>query len=386
MPVYLDNNASTPLDDRVLSAMQPWLGQLAGNASSLHRYGRLQRDAIETARRQVAALVGTQPEQVIFTSGGTEANNLVLTGVLAATDKSALAIGATEHMSVLQPAQALQRHGSELIMLPVDGNGLLDIAAAEHHIAEAQERIGLVSVMMANNETGVLQDIESLASITRAHDVLLHTDATQAAGKLPLNFAASGCDAMTLSAHKIYGPQGVGALVIDRRLPLEPMLYGGVQEHGYRAGTENVAAIAGFGAAAELAMQELTQRAEHTAALRDALHNELAQLTDIEIFAADTARLPNTIQFGVRGFDGETLLMQLDRKGIAVSSGSACTSGKTEPSHVLQAMNIDRALSLSAVRVSFGKDNNMQDVTQLVDSLRSIIEMKSDAVMMAATL
>lgn len=383
MAVYLDNNASTALDTRVLEAMQPYLGSIAGNASSLHRFGRLQRDAIEQARQQVAELVGAQAEQVVFTSGGTEANNLVLKGVMAASagelTAGTLAVGATEHMSVLQPAQALQRQGASLKILPVDTHGIIDSTEYENIMTDTT----LVSVMMANNETGVLQDVASLAAANR-QGVWMHSDAAQAAGKIKIDFASSGLHAMTISSHKIYGPQGAGALIIDKRLPIDAQFQGGSQEHAIRAGSENVPAIVGFGAAAQLAGQELEQRAEHTRQLRDALQAGLLLIEDVEIFAQDVARLPNTLQFGVNGFDGETLLMQLDRKGFAVSSGSACTSGKTEASHVLKAMGVPNALALSAVRVSFGMHNNMQDVEAFLAALKTITEMKSSAVMMAA--
>ncbi len=380
MACYLDNNASTTLDARVLEAMQPYLGAIAGNASSLHRFGRLQRDAIEAARAQVAALVNAEPGQVVFTSGGTEANNLALQGVMTATGGKALAIGATEHMSVLQPAEALQKSGARLRMLPVDRQGRLLKAALADNIKDC----ALASVMLANNETGVIQDLAPLVEVAAKAGVWIHTDATQAAGKIELDFAAIGVHAMTLSSHKIYGPMGAGALIVDKRLPIDAMLRGGSQENGLRAGTENVAAIVGFGKAAELAQQELTQRAQHTRELRDALQQRLQQMERVEVFAADAPRLPNTLQFGVRGFDGETLLMQLDRKGFAVSSGSACTSGKTEASHVLKAMRVDNELALSAIRVSFGQNNTMQDVDAFVSALTSITEMTTTAVMHAA--
>ncbi len=380
MASYLDNNASTALDARVLEAMQPYLGAIAGNASSLHRFGRLQRDAIETARAQVAELVNAQPGQVIFTSGGTESNNLALQGVMAATGGRALAIGATEHMSVLQPAEALQKSGARLSILPVDAEGRLLKAALADNIKDC----ALASVMLANNETGVIQDLTPLVEAAAKAGVWIHTDATQAAGKIELDFAATGAHTMTLSSHKIYGPMGAGALIVDKRLPIDAMLHGGSQENGLRAGTENVAAIVGFGKAAELAQQELKQRAQHTRQLRDALQQQLQQMERVEVFAVDAPRLPNTLQFGVRGFDGETLLMQLDRKGFAVSSGSACTSGKTEASHVLKAMQVEQELALSAIRVSFGQNNTMRDVDAFVSALTSITEMTTTAVMHAA--
>jgi cysteine desulfurase len=283
-------------------------------------------------------------------------------------------------MSVLQPAEVLQQQGKTLHRLPVDNNGNIDVNAFENIVNDTM----LVSVMMANNETGVIQDVAPLAAISAEKHAWLHSDASQAAGKIAVNFAASGLHAMTVSSHKLYGPTGAGALIIDKRLPIAAQLQGGAQEKGLRAGTENVAAIVGFGAAARLAKQELENRDRHTRLLRDELQTALRQLKGIEIFAADVERLPNTLQFGVHGFDGETLLMQLDRKGIAVSSGSACTSGKTEASHVLKAMQVPNELALSAVRVSFGVYNTMQDVEAFVTALTSITEMKTSAVMMAA--
>jgi cysteine desulfurase len=380
MASYLDNNATTPLHDEVFAAMQPHM-QLAGNASSLHRYGRVQRDAIEQARQQVAALVDARPEQVVFTSGGTEANNLAIKGVAAKLNARRVAISATEHMSVIEPAQSLIAAGCALDMIGVDAAGRVN---PDHLQQCLRADTALVSVMAANNETGVLQDIATLAAMARERGIWFHSDASQAAGKLELSFAKSGAHAMTLSAHKLYGPQGAGALIIDSRLPITAILHGGAQEKRLRAGTENVAAIAGFGKAAELAARELEMRAQHTQTLRDALEVELRKFSTISIFAEHAQRLPNTTQFGVAGFDGETLLMQLDRKGIAVSSGSACTSGKTEPSHVLKAMGVEREYALGAVRVSFGMQNCQQDVHALLQALRSILQMSHSPVMAAA--
>ena len=243
----------------------------------------------------------------------------------------------------------------------------------------------LVSVMSANNETGVIQDIPALAPIVAANGAWFHTDASQAAGKMAISFKDWGVHAMTLSAHKLYGPLGAGALIVDKRIPLQNLLHGGAQEYRLRAGTENVPAIAGFGAAAELALKHLNARAEHTLMLRTELEHGLAQIPAVTVFAQNAERLPNTVQFGVQGFDGETLLMQLDRKGIAVSSGSACTSGKAEPSHVLKAMGVPDQLALSSVRVSFGRDSSVADVERLLQVLNEIINtISKSAVMMAA--
>ncbi len=384
MAVYLDNNATTALDERVLAAMLPYMGQVTGNPSSVHRFGRLQKDAIEQARESVAQLAGARAEQVIFTSGGTESNNLLLNGFSRQLSKQGddcrIAISAIEHMSLLEPAMNLSQ---SVAKLAADENGMIRLPVLEQAMTG---KLSLVSVMAANNETGVVQELQPLIEFALQNDCYFHSDASQAAGKIPLHFIESGMHAMTLSAHKLYGPLGAGALIVDKRLPLGKIQFGGTQEHNLRAGTENVAAIVGFGKAAELAISELEERSLHTRKLRDALEAGLKAFSSVEIFAEHAKRLPNTVQFGVKGFDGETLLMQLDRKAIAVSSGSACTSGKTESSHVLVAMKVPAALANSAIRVSFGKDNTMSDVTAFLVALSDIIEINQQStVMMAAT-
>ena len=388
MAVYLDNNATTALDETVLETMLPYMGAVTGNPSSVHRFGRMQKDALEQAREQVAQLAGARAEQVVFTSGGTESNNLLLKGFnqgFAQGEGSRIAISAIEHMSLLEPAQNLSLAATDettVDEIEVDKEGYVNLQALENVMTE-QTR--LVSVMAANNETGVIQNLTPLIDFTVERDCFFHTDASQAAGKIALNFVESGVHAMTLSAHKLYGPVGVGALIIDKRLPLSKLQFGGSQEKNLRAGTENVPAIVGFGKAAEMAAAELQQRSKHTRDLRNALEQGLNQIKAVSIFAEQAKRLPNTVQFGVTGYDGETLLMQLDRKAIAVSSGSACTSGKTEPNHVLTAMKVPDALAHSAIRVSFGKTNTMLDVDALLKALNDIIKTNQDSsVMMAA--
>ena len=383
MAVYLDNNATTALDEEVLQAMLPYMGQVTGNPSSVHRFGRLQKDAIEQARESVAQLVGARAEQVVFTSGGTESNNLLLNGFSQrlAVQKTCgrIALSAIEHMSLLEPAQHLWL---AVDSIAVDENGSINLQAVEQVMSE---QTSLISVMAANNETGVIQKLSPLVDLARQANCFFHTDASQAAGKIPLNFAESGVHAMTLSAHKFYGPVGVGALVIDKQLPISKIQFGGLQEKNLRAGTENVPAIVGFGKAAELALFDLQKRRLHVLALRETLERGLKKISAVTIFAEKANRLANTVQFGVKGFDGETLLMQLDRKAIAVSSGSACTSGKTEASHVLKAMKVPDVLANSAIRVSLGKNNTMSDVETLLAALRDIIEINQHSpVMMAA--
>lgn len=362
---YLDHNSTTPLDERVLAAMLPYLQGQFGNASSLHALGRAARNAVDHAREQVAALVKAHPSQVIFTSGGTEANNLALKGVAAHQPLGRLAISAIEHASLRGPADALAQQGWAVDNIAVDNDGRVSAIPTLHPATR------LVSVMWANNETGVIQDIPAIAAITRAHGAVMHTDAIQAAGKLALDFPASGVHLMSLSAHKIYGPKGVGALVVDKALELAPLLHGGGQEQDRRAGTENVAAIVGFGKAAELAREELATRAAHARLLRDALESRLNALPGVTIMAKQAERLPNTVMCTVSGIDGESLVMNLDRQQIAASAGSACASRSGEPSHVLLAMGVDSDLARCALRISLGRGNILADVDALIAELRN---------------
>ncbi len=370
MAVYLDHNATTPLDPRVLDAMLPYLTGPYGNASSLHRFGRAARDAVERAREQVARLVGCPSGAVTWTSGGTEANNLALKGVAAVGGPGRVLYGATEHPAVLEAAEALRGQGRAVESVRVDAQGCVDWTAFETQLAAGP--VLLVALMHANNETGVIQDIPRAATMVQAAGAWLHVDAVQSAGKIAVDFAALGADLMSLSGHKLYGPKGIGALVHRSAVDLAPLHHGGPQERGLRGGTENVAAIVGFGAAADLAREELDARAAHTRALRDRLEAALGALPGVRIFGAGVERLPNTLQFALAGFEGEALLMQLDRKGYGVSSGSACASGKGEPSHVLLGMGIAREVAAGAIRVSLGQGNREADIDGFVAALRSL--------------
>lgn len=368
MPVYLDHNATTPVDPRVLQAMEPYLGGVFGNPSSGHGYGRAARAAVDTAREQVAALVKAHPSQVVFCSGGTEANNLAVKGVAARQSPGLLALSAVEHASVRAPAESLAKRGWRVAQLAVDGQGRIDDADLKAILAQ---RPPLLAMMMANNETGTLYDIPSIAEAARAAGAVVLTDAVQAAGKVAVDFAASGAHLMSLSSHKLYGPKGAGALIIDKAVDMEPLLVGGGQEKGRRAGTENVAAIVGFGRAAELASAELVQRQEHCQALREHLERRLvADIPRVVIFAHETERLPNTTFMAVPGIDGETLLMALDQAGFAVSSGSACGTGDVEPSHVLLAMGVEPQLARGAIRISLGRESRREDLDRFVEGLR----------------
>ena len=369
-PVYFDHNASTPLAAPVLEAMLPFLREHYGNASSRHEYGRGARRAIDEARQQVAAACGAHATEVVFTSGGSEANNLFIKG--AATLRRVagrfplLAISAVEHPCVREPARQLAKAGGGLHEIAVDAAGRVD---GGDFVAALQARPALVSVMLANNETGVLQDIAQLADQTRvlSRDSWFHSDAAQALGKMPVDFRAlnaAGVHALTLSAHKLGGPQGAGALVLDKRIELMPQIAGGGQERGLRSGSENVAAIVGFGAACALVSERLaamTQLQQLSARLLEGLHALGAQ-----VFAATAPRLPNTLYFAFPHVDGETLVAKLDRAGFAVASGSACSSANPEPSHVLQAMGVAPELARGAVRVSLGLGNTVQQVNDFL--------------------
>lgn len=363
---YLDNNAGAGLAPHVLDAMLPYLQQQQGNPSSSHRFGRYAQSALDKARQQVARLVNAQPSQVIFTSGGTEANNQAIAGVAELYDSGKILVGATEHPAMLEPARRLQRHGFELALIPVDKNGYVD---PETLAGMIDDNTRLVSVMWANNETGVIQDIPALASVCHRKGVPLLTDAVQAAGKLPVDMTAAGVDMLTLSAHKFGGPKGVGALIVSPGLDWPGYILGGGQEEDKRSGTENVSAIVGFGAAAEYVQSHLEDYQQHCRKLRDLLEQHLKQIPGVTIFAGEADRLPNTCFFALQGFDSDTMLMALDKQGFAVSSGSACGTGRQTPSHVLTAMGVPDPVALGAIRVSVSMQNSVEEIEELAKVL-----------------
>lgn len=357
--IYLDHNATTPVDDRVLQAMLPFFSDFYANPSSLYKLARLSRSAIDTAREQVARLVNVQPGQVVFTSGGTEANNLALKGCLP---KANILTSEFEHPSILQSGKA------ELVA--ITEQGYID---QQSLVLKLKRHFDLASFMLVNNETGVIQDIASISSLVRQKGILLHTDAVQAAGKIPIDFQNLGVDLMSLSSHKLYGPKGAGALIASTEHIKSPLLTGGGQESGLRAGTENVPAIIGFGKAAELACAELDQLQQHCLKLRARLEKQLLNIPGVIVFAQDSNRVANTVQFGVQNCVGEMLLMQLDKQGVAVSSGSACATSDWSASHVLNAMGIEESLAKSAIRVSLGKANTEQEIDGFVQKLVQIL-------------
>ena len=368
--IYLDHNATTPLSEPVLEAMLPYLREQYGNASSRHDLGTVARAAVEAAREKVAAALGVQPAQVIFTSGGTEANNLFVKGAAARAKVSQIAISAIEHPCVTEPAKQLKRNGWTVAEIAVDADGVV----REQALADVlRTPTAIVSVMLANNETGAIQPVAALADKARAAGALMHTDAVQALGKIPVSFADLRVHAMSVSAHKLYGPKGAGALIVDKRLDLQPLLAGGGHERGSRSGTENVAAIVGFGAAAELAMQLLESERTRVAALRDRLEQGLIG-RGARIFSVTADRVPNTTYFALPNVEGETLVIHLDVAGYATASGAACSSHHDGPSHVLLAMGVDAATAGRAVRVSLGRGNNASQIDGFVAALDSILK------------
>jgi cysteine desulfurase len=377
---YLDHNATSPLRASARAAMLAAL-DAAGNASSVHAAGRAARTRIDDARERVARFIGASEAAVIFTSGGSEANSMALkgaiAGALAAEDRiTRLFVSAIEHPSVRATATTLSETvpGLKLSEVPVTSDGVLDLSAFRLQLMQGKGR-ALVSVMAANNETGAIQDVAAvrrLLAVDGGEGVLLHVDAVQAAGKIPVSLDALGADYLTISAHKLGGPQGAGALIVKEGAPLASLIEGGGQESGRRAGTENVAAIAGFGAAVE----EATNLADmpRLTALRDRFEAELRGLEpDTVVFAGRVSRLPTTSNFAIPGRSAETALIALDLDGVAVSSGSACSSGKVRPSHVLAAMGVDEALARSALRVSFGWTSRDEDVDAAIASLRRLL-------------
>jgi len=360
---YLDYNATSPVKPAVIEAIAHAL-TVTGNPSSVHEFGRNARKLIEDARENVAVLAGAAPEDVIFTAGGTEANNLALHGA----GRPVLMVSAIEHPSVLRTAETL---AETLVVLPVDEHGLLKREAFADALAEHGER-ALVSIMLANNETGVVQPIAALAEQAKAKGALVHCDAVQGPGRIPVDLPALGVDMISISAHKFGGPKGVGALVLADDLDLKPLVHGGGQERGRRGGTENMAGIAGFGRAAALATDDL-QNAPHIAAMRDGLERTLREIEpDLHVFSLGAERLPNTSCITMPGVQSETQVMGLDLAGAAISAGSACSSGKVEPSHVLRALGAPDDIAGCAIRVSLGWATTEADIDRFVEAWRAL--------------
>lgn len=357
--VYLDNNATTPVLPEVMEAMRPYFTEHFGNASSIHHYGQDTRSAVERARESVAALLGCRASEIVFTSGGTEADNLAIAGLVKPGDH--VITSSVEHHAVLFACKHLQEAGNNVTYLPVDGRGLIDPDDVRRAL---RPQTKLISVMMANNETGVVQPVEEIGKIAAEAGVVFHTDAVQAVGKIPVDVKRIGCHALSLSGHKLHAPQGVGALFVRKGTRLQPLFYGGRHERSRRAGTENVPGIVGLGKAAELAMRGFADGADDTmAALRDHLQQSiLGQVEEATVNGEGAPRVPNTTNISFHHIEGEAMVIALDLKGLAVSTGAACASGAIEPSHVLTAMGLRGDRARGSIRFSLGKQNCDEDV------------------------
>jgi cysteine desulfurase len=378
--IYLDHAATTPTDPRVVAAMLPFLTNAWGNPSSIYAEAREARKGLDAARRAVASVLGCKPNEIVFTSGGTEADNLALRGVVDAFRRRRVAGGAVrdhvittaiEHHAVLHACAALEREGVRVTYLPVDRAGFVDLDALR---AALDERTALVSVMYANNEVGTIEPIAEVARIVHEYDphIAVHADAVQAAGALPLDVERLGVDLLSIAAHKIYGPKGVGALYVRGRTPIVAQTLGGSQERDRRAGTENVAGIAGLAIALRIAHDEMASRNEHMIGMRDRLLDEVPRRVPGTMITGPldrTRRLPNSASFAFEHLEGEAVLLQLDLDGIAASSGSACTTASLEPSHVLLAMGVPQTYLRGSLRLTLGTGNTMADVERLLDVL-----------------
>ena len=369
--IYFDHSATTPLDPRVLAAMEPFLSGTFGNPSSLHHEGRAAREAVESARAQAAALIGAEPDEIIFTASGTEADNLALIGAVRASGRPGhLVASSIEHAAILESCRLLAKSGTKITHLAVDRDGLV---GPESLLRALQSNVTLVSIMAANNVVGTLQPIEELAHLTKLHGVLFHTDAVQAAGKIPLNVNRLHVDLLSLSAHKLHGPKGVGALYVRKGVGLTPIVFGGGQERGLRSATENVAGIVGFGTAAAIAGKELAAEASRLAYFRERIATELSRtLPHSYLLGHPVHRLPGHLSFGFRGQEGEVgkLLAALDAAGVAVSAGSACSAHHSgQPSDVLLSMGYDAERARGLLRLSMGRFNTQQEVDRFLEIL-----------------
>jgi cysteine desulfurase len=373
--VYLDNSATTPVDSRVAAAMWRAVVETFGNASSVHGFGQQARAAVDRARREVAGLIGAKQNEIVFTSGGTEANNLAIRGLCeaAASHGRHVIISAIEHPSVGGVCKELEKRGWEVTRLPVYENGIVRVEDVEKAI---RPDTVLITIMLANNEIGTIQPIREIGSVVREKKNLwLHTDAVQAAGRLPLNVDELGCDLLTMSAHKLYAPKGIGALYVRRGVRLHGQNVGGHQERERRAGTENVPGIVAFGEAAKLALEELPQRSAHDRTLRDKFEAQVrSRIKDVVMNGDREQRLGHLSNISFRFIEGEGLLINLDLEGVAVSTGSACSSGTLEPSPVIRALGVNDELARGSIRFSFGKDNTEDDVDYTVEVLSQAVE------------
>ena len=371
--VYLDYNATTPTHSEVVKTILPYYEEIFGNALSVHQFGQQARKAIDEAREKVANFIGAKPEEIVFTSGGTEANNFAIKGIAYAREKRGRHIitSSIEHHAVLNPCKYLEKKGFKVTYLPVDGYGLIDPEDVKRAIT--RETI-LITIMHANNETGTIEPIAEMGKIAREKGIIFHTDAIQSVGKIPVDVNELNVDLLSLSGHKIYGPKGIGALFIRKGTKIEPLIHGGHHERNRRAGTENVPAIVGLGKAVEVVAQKMEEESQHLINLRNKLWKGIKEKIDyVKLNGHPDKRLPNTLNVSFKFVEGESMILNLDLKGIAVSTGSACTSGSLEPSHVLRAMKVEPAIAQGSIRFSLGKGNTEEDIEYVLEVLPEIV-------------
>jgi len=365
----MDHAATTPVAPEVLEAMNPYFSEKFGNSASLHYFGREAENALEDARRSIAKFFGVKPEEIFFTSGGTEADNLALKGIASAFGKGHIITSQIEHHAILHTAKWLENHGFDVTYLPVDKYGFVNPEDVEKTI---RKDTILVSIMHANNEIGTIEPIEEIGKICRKYGVYFHTDAVQTVGKIPI--PTKNIDLLSSSAHKLYGPKGVGLLYIKNGVKIEPIQHGGGHERGMRSGTENVAGIVGFAKAIELAKKHMDKEAKRLSALRDELIKETLKIGDSWLNGHPTKRLPGNAHFGFKFIEGEALILLLDEMGIAASTGSACSSKSLKPSHVLTAIGLKPEEAHGSLRLTLGKDNNEEDIKYAADAIQDVVE------------
>lgn len=370
--IYLDNAASTQIHNDVLDSMLPYLKEQYGNPSSIHRYGRLSRKAIEKARKQIASLINADPSEILITSGGTESNNMALRGIATAHSSGQIITSSIEHDAILEPCKKLSQDGFEVVYLPVDKFGMVSISELKNRISE---KTLIVSVMFGNNEVGTIQPISEIAKLCNDRGIIFHTDAVQVVGKIPVDVHELGVDLLSISSHKLYGPKGVGALYVKKGISINPMILGGGQEHGLRSGTENVANIVGFGKACDLAKVHLSENISHLKTLRNTLvQNVVNEIPQVTVNGHPEAHLPNNAHFTFLGVNGEDLIIKLDEYGVAASTGSACSVHTQKASHVLQAMGFSHEQITGSLRLTLGMFNDQKEIEQTIGILKNVVD------------
>ena len=372
--IYLDNAASTAVHPEVVKEMMPYFDTQYGNPSSIHQFGRKAKNAIEKARKQVATLIGAEPNEILFTSGGTESNNTILDGVLTSNsepDPEHIITSSIEHEAVLQPCKEFENVGIKITYLPVDEHGIVN---PDEIINSINSHTVLVSIMFANNEVGTIQPIKEISEICKKYQIPLHTDAVQAVGKIPINVKDLGVDALSISSHKINGPKGIGALFIKKGLMVTPQILGGGQENGMRSGTENVASIVGFGKACEIAKERLNRNISHFQTLHSSILSKIVkEISHVKLNGHPEKRIFNNVHLTFLGVNGEDLIIKLDEHGIAASTGSACSVHTQKASHVLKAMGFNHEQITGSLRISFGYTNTLVEVEQTVEALKKVV-------------